>query len=132
MNSDDVRREEAAQLRDGALPQGPGVLSLRPGPAPRPPSSELFADRVLGALEPLLQTLAEGEARDRWTRLIRELISVREENFRRACRRAIQAERDYQVALNTRAGSRYGAERRQRAIDVADRRRAETAREIDL
>lgn len=127
MTPDDVRREEAAKPRDGSPPQGPGVHSSRPDPA-----SPSFAERLIGALGPLLDTVPDLEERSRWRRLIRELISVREENRRRACQRAIQAERDYQAALNERAGSRYGAERRQRAIDVAARRRDDAAREIDL
>ncbi len=132
MNSDDVRREEAAQPRDGALPQGSGEVASRPDPASRGPLSPHFADRLLSALDPLIETLPEGESQVRWRRLIRELISVREENLRHACRRAIQAEREYQAALHERAGSRYGVERRQRAIDVAARRRDDAAREIEL
>lgn len=125
MNSDDVRREEAAQPRDGALPQGSDAVSLRPDPA-LPPRE--FAERVVG----YLREMPEPFTRDQVARFVGELIRLRESALIDRCRRAIQAERNYQNVLNARVGSKYGADRRNRELDAASRRREQTAQEIEL
>lgn len=131
MSSDDVRREEAARPRDGSLPQGPGALSLRPDPVPgeaRTTSTEDFVIRVGVAISSLPALATRAQVTD----LVRSLIRVREGELVQKCRRAIQAERNYQAVLHNRVGSKYGRERRDREIEHAMRLREQTAKEIEL
>ncbi len=48
------------------------------------------------------------------------------------CRAAIRAERAYQECLHRRVGSKYGAERRERELDVARALRDRAAKELGL
>lgn len=93
-----------------------------------------MAHRELAAT--VLRNVSNSFEADNMLRLANEFAdAIRAESaadFRRRARRALQAERDYQTALHERAGSRYGAERRQRAIDAAVRRRDQTAKELGL
>ena len=125
MNSDDVRREEAARPRDGSLPQGSGVRSSRPDPASR--SSE-FAASVFRSM----MAIPEPFTREYVCGFVVELLRVRESILIDKCRRAIQAERNYQAVLHNRVGSKYGRERRNREIEEASRLREQTAREVEL
>lgn len=61
-----------------------------------------------------------------------DLFRQRQETILDQCRAAIRAEQDYQSAIHERVGSRYGAERRERFVEYARKRRDETARELGL
>lgn len=120
----------SADARDGSV-RGAGSsdpVEGRPGTASPAGPPIPFAERVARRLAEVL----ESDRPAAGVELVRQAIAVREEVLLRQYRRAIQAERDYQAALHERAGSKYGAERRQRAIDVAARRRDQAEKELGL
>lgn len=104
-----------------ASPAGPPI-------APR----RILADASWDELVAMVSRALPADVADSIIRQALATMNHREDEIRRACRSALDAERNYQAAVNDRATSRYGAERRQRAIDVARRRRDQTAKELGL